>query len=125
MTTHSSSDVAARSADPAGDVTVIGQIRPPDCDLPVPDGWIATEIWWDGKDAELVYDPARYTVIQARPSILDEHLRADLTATGWRQFGTDNRGCELWVLERNQATLARLDGLRQADPCADQALSVA
>jgi hypothetical protein len=123
MTTQPINDATARDIDAAGDARVIGQIRPPGCDLAVPDGWVATDIWWDGTHAELVYDPSRYTVIQARPNILDEHLRADLAATGWRRFGTDKRGCELWVLERNQATLARLDGLRQAD--APTALSVA
>ena len=107
------------------EVSVIGQIRPLNCNLPVPEGWSTTDIWWNGEHRELVYDPGRYTIIQARPGVLDDHLRTDLTATGWRQFGTDNRRCELWVLERTQAVLARLDGLRDLDPSAHQALSVA
>jgi hypothetical protein len=94
---------------------IIAQLRPAATELELPAGWVAEEIRWDGQDREIAYDPARFQVLRAARDSLDPELRALFTEHGWRRFGLDAEGAELWVRDLDQTGLARLDRLSAAD----------
>jgi hypothetical protein len=92
---------------------IVAQLRPTTAtDLPLPAGWVAEEIRWDGEDREIAYDPARFQVLRASRDSFDPELRALFAEHGWRRFGVDSEGAELWVRDLDQTGLARLDRLR-------------
>jgi hypothetical protein len=66
----------------------------------------------DGEDREIAYDPARFQVLRAARDSFDSELRALFAEHGWRRFGVDSEGAELWVRDLDQTGLARLDRLR-------------
>lgn len=97
--------------DPTPPIPPVAQIRPLESDLPLPDGWVAAEIRWDGSDREIAYDPARFAVLRVHDGSIAGELRALLSQSGWRCCGTDTDAAELWVQDRQQQNLARLDRL--------------
>jgi hypothetical protein len=102
---------------------IVAQVRPADTELAVPAGWVAEEIRWDGVDREIAYDPRRFQVLRASRDSFDEELRALFAEHGWRRFGVDSEGAELWVRDLDQSGLARLDRLR--GPAADVGIEAA
>jgi hypothetical protein len=96
---------------------VVAQLRPGDTDLALPAGWVAEEIRWDGEEREIAYDPARFQVSRPGRDSFDPELRALFAEHGWRRFGVDSEGAELWVRDLDQTGLARLD--RIAAPAAE------
>jgi hypothetical protein len=98
---------------------IVAQLRPADTELELPAGWVAGEIRWDGVDREIAYDPRRFQVLRASRDSFDPQLRALFAEHGWRRFGVDSEGAELWVRDLDQSGLARLDRLRA--PAADMA----
>jgi hypothetical protein len=96
---------------------IVAQLRPVATDLALPAGWVAEEIRWDGEDREITYDPARFQVLRASGDRFDPELRVLFVEHGWRRFGVDSEGAELWVRDLDQTGLARLDRLSR--PIAD------
>jgi hypothetical protein len=95
----------------------VAQLRPVATELALPAGWVAEEIRWDGQDREIAYDPARFQVLRAARDSLDAELCGIFAEHGWRRFGVDTEGAELWVQDRDRTGLARLDRLsRPAAP---------
>jgi hypothetical protein len=97
---------------------IVAPLRPAETELALPDGWVAEEIRWDGVDREIAYDPRRFQILRAARDGFDAELRAVFGAYGWRCFGVDSDGAELWVRDLDRSGLARLDRLRAptADP---------
>jgi hypothetical protein len=111
---------------------IVAQLRPAESELALPAGWVAEEIRWDGVDREIAYDPRRFQVLRASRDSFDPELRDLFGAHGWRRFGVDSEGAELWVRDHDQSGLARLDRLRTptvdaagVDPAGPDALYVA
>jgi hypothetical protein len=99
-------------------------VRHPGSGPAPPPGWVAEELICGRVVREVVYDPRRYSVVRHN----DEHgpregrrTRAELAATGWQRLPDDAVG-ELWVLDRRQAQIARLNRLPTTGP---EPLSVA
>jgi hypothetical protein len=93
---------------------IVAQLRLSEVDLELPEGWVAEEIRWDGVDREIAYDPRRFQILRASSDSFDAELHALFGAYGWRRFGVDSEGAELWVRDLDQSGLARLDRLRSA-----------
>jgi hypothetical protein len=91
---------------------IVAQLRPSDTELDLPAGWVAEEIRWDGIDREIAYDPRRFQIMRAGEDSLDKDRRGLFSTHGWRRFGVDAEGAELWVRDLDQSGLARLDRLR-------------
>jgi hypothetical protein len=90
---------------------IVAQLRPAATELELSAGWVAEEIRWDGEDREIAYDPARFQILRAGRDSFDAELRALFAEHGWRPFGVDSEGAELWVRDLYQTGLARLDRL--------------
>jgi hypothetical protein len=97
---------------------IVAQLRPAASGIEVPSGWVAEEIRWDGADHEVAYDPARFRVLRAARDSFDPELRALFIEHGWRRFGVDCEGAELWVRYLDQTGVARMDrfATRALDP---------
>lgn len=108
---------------------IVAQLRPADSELALPAGWVAEEIRWDGVDRALAYDPRRFQVLRTARDTFDAELRLLFQEHGWRRFGVDAEGAELWVRDRHQSGLARLDRLSrpavEAEPASPDALYIA
>jgi hypothetical protein len=89
----------------------IAELRPTNTDLPVRDGWVTEEIRWDGRDHEIAYDPRHHQILRASPDTFDPELLALFETHGWRRFGVDTEGAELWVRDLDRSALAHLGGL--------------
>lgn len=102
---------------------IVAQLWPAESGLALPDGWVAEEIRWDGVDREIAYDSRRFQILRAGRDTFDAELRALFGAYGWRCFGVDSEGAELWVRDLDQSGLARLDRLcaPTADPAGPEA----
>jgi len=73
---------------------------------------VGREIGWDGQPCLLAYDPARFKVLERHPTgSVEDALTGLLETHGWRRVGADSRGCELWIFDRHQDGMARLDRL--------------
>ena len=83
-------------------------LRPRGDDGPVPEGWTTEPAGeWDGRDAEVVYDPRRYDV-RVVQSAETEDREGDLASAGWAYEGTDGYAV-MWVRDRVAAARAALD----------------
>ena len=90
---------------------LIAQLRPVGSGLPLPEGWVAEEIRWNGQRIELAHD-ARLDVARLDRGSVSIQRR---DAEGWRCIGTDQEGAGLWVRDGRRLALARLQRLRAAD----------
>jgi hypothetical protein len=79
---------------------------------PVPPGWVAEHFGrWQGREAEVVYNPRRHDVIVTNRVHLVGDQATSLEAVGFERHATAGRR-ELWVRDRTAATwtaLARHD----------------
>jgi hypothetical protein len=87
----------------------VAHLRPPNSGRPLPPGWVAEAVRWDGVDHEVAYDPTRIHVAHVAAGFPD--ASESLAAAGWERVGVDAHGGELWVLDRGRRALERLNHL--------------
>lgn len=79
---------------------------------PLPAGWVARPIRWNGEAMEVAYDPQQVQVLRAMARHMDlEGRRRIFRQAGWRQIGPDSEGVELWVADREHLAAGHLDRL--------------
>jgi hypothetical protein len=98
----------------AGGEQQVAQIRDEGSTEPLPEGWVAEPVRWDGRPMEVAFDPGRHKVLRVRAGQLDrDGLDRQLTSAGWRRVFTDSEGAELWMGSHADVAHARLDRLSQ------------
>jgi hypothetical protein len=95
----------------------VADIRPEGSGPPLPDGWVAQPVRWNGQAMEVAFNPQRYKVARFTAHQMDRGDRRRLFGqAGWRQVGVDREGAELWIADRAQVQRSRLDRLGAQQP---------